>query len=91
MTMLVGKQAPDFTSACVMPNNIIKDDFNFYDYIKGKIAVLFFWPADFTFVWFTDGQGWNSARHNLEETFDVLEHIYNINDMENGIISQIMK
>lgn len=50
MTMLVGKQAPDFTSACVMPNNIIKDDFNFYDYIKGKIAVLFFWPADFTFV-----------------------------------------
>lgn len=47
--------------------------------------------ADFTFVWFTDGQGWNSARHNLEETFDVLEHIYNINDMENGIISEIMK
>ena len=47
--------------------------------------------ADFTFVWFTDGQGWNSARHNLEETFDVLEHIYNINDMENGIISKIMK
>lgn len=45
----------------------------------------------FTFVWFTDGKGWNNARHNLEETFDVLEHIYNINDMENGIISQILK
>ena len=25
----------------------------------------------FTFVWFTDGKGWTSARHNLEETFDV--------------------
>lgn len=45
----------------------------------------------FTFVWFTDGKGWTSARHNLEETFDVMEHIYNIKDMENGIIDAIMK
>ena len=45
----------------------------------------------FTFVWFTDGKGWTSARHNLEETFDVMEHIYNIDDMENGIIRKIMK
>lgn len=42
----------------------------------------------FTFVWFTDGRGWNSARHNLEETFDVLDDIYNINDLENGIIEK---
>ncbi|GHU47308.1 type II restriction endonuclease MboI [Spirochaetia bacterium] len=40
----------------------------------------------FTFVWFTDGEGWFSARHNLEETFDILEHVYSINDMENGIM-----
>ncbi len=40
----------------------------------------------FTFVWFTDGKGWTSARHNLEETFDVMEHIYNIKDLENGIL-----
>lgn len=46
---------------------------------------------DFTFVWFTDGKGWTSARHNLEETFDVMEHIYNIKDMEDGIIDAIMK
>ena len=39
----------------------------------------------FTFVWFTDGKGWAGAKHNLEETFDVMEHIYNINDLENGI------
>lgn len=45
----------------------------------------------FTFVWFTDGKGWTSARHNLEETFDVMEHIYNINDLENGIIEKVMK
>ena len=40
----------------------------------------------FTFVWFTDGKGWTSARHNLEETLDVMEHIYNIKDLENGIL-----
>ncbi len=43
----------------------------------------------FAFVWFTDGRGWNSARHNLEETFDVMEHVYNIDDMENGIMGRI--
>ena len=42
-----------------------------------------------TFVWFTDGKGWTSARHNLEETFDVMEHIYNINDLENGIMNEV--
>ncbi len=40
----------------------------------------------FSFVWFTDGKGWNSAKHNLEETFDVLDTVYNINDLENGVI-----
>lgn len=45
----------------------------------------------FEFVWFTDGNGWKSARHNLEETFDVMENIYNINDLENGIILEVFK
>jgi len=45
----------------------------------------------FTFVWFTDGSGWNDARKNLNETFNSLEHIYNINDMENGIMTKIFK
>lgn len=44
-----------------------------------------------TFVWFTDGAGWKSARHNLEETFDVMPHIYNLNDLENGIIDEVFK
>lgn len=45
----------------------------------------------FTFVWFTDGKGWNDAKHNLEETFDVMEHIYNIKDLENGIIGEVFR
>lgn len=44
-----------------------------------------------TFVWFTDGTAWRSARRNLEETFNVMENIYNINDMENGIMTKIFK
>lgn len=43
----------------------------------------------FTFVWFTDGKGWHNARHNLEETFDVMEHIYSIDDLENGVIKKL--
>ncbi len=41
------------------------------------------------FVWFTDGEGWKSAKRNLKETFDVLDDIYNINDMENSIIQKV--
>lgn len=45
----------------------------------------------FTFVWFTDGKGWTSARHNLEEAFDVMDNIYSIKDLENGIIAEVFK
>lgn len=44
----------------------------------------------FKFVWFTDGLGWQSARENLRETFDIMEHIYNIDDLENNIISEVI-
>ena len=44
---------------------------------------------DFTFVWFTDGEGWKSARHNLEETFDVMDDIYCIKDLEDGVIDTL--
>lgn len=43
----------------------------------------------FTFVWFTDGIGWKSAKNNLREVFEVMEHIYSINDLENGIMKKI--
>ena len=45
----------------------------------------------FRFVWFTDGRGWRNAKNNLKETFDVLEHLYNIVDLENGVVSQQLK
>ena len=42
----------------------------------------------FKFVWITDGHGWGSARNNLKETFDVLENLYNIQDLSEGVIQK---
>ena len=43
-----------------------------------------------TFVWFTDGTGWNTAKNNLEETFDVLDTMYNIKDLDDGILDELL-
>ena len=45
---------------------------------------------DVTFIWITDGIGWNNARKNLEETFNVLDTMYNINDLENGVLEKLI-
>lgn len=50
MSVLVGKKAPDFTAAAVLPNNEILANFNLYEQTKGKNTILFFYPLDFTFV-----------------------------------------
>ncbi|HHX09106.1 MAG TPA: restriction endonuclease [Chloroflexi bacterium] len=45
----------------------------------------------FTFVWITDGCGWKGAKANLKETYNSLETVYNINDLENGMLSRILR
>lgn len=45
----------------------------------------------FKFLWFTDGNGWISARNNLKETFDVLDTIFNISELEEGVLNIIIK
>ena len=45
----------------------------------------------FAFVWVTDGQGWTSAKNNLEETFDVLDNIFNLKELEQGKLKEILK
>ncbi len=50
MGVLVGREAPDFTAAAVLGNGEIVDSFNFKEATKGKKAVVFFYPLDFTFV-----------------------------------------
>ncbi|MHA7835758.1 MAG: peroxiredoxin C [Algiphilus sp.] len=49
MSVLVGRQAPDFTAAAVLGDGSITEEFKLSDQ-RGKYTVLFFWPLDFTFV-----------------------------------------
>jgi type II restriction-modification system restriction subunit len=46
---------------------------------------------DFTFVWVTDGQGWISARNNLHETFETMETIYNLADLQRGAFKKLFR
>jgi len=50
MSVLVGKKAPDFTAPAVLGDGSIVDAFSLSETIKGKTAVVFFYPLDFTFV-----------------------------------------
>ncbi len=50
MSVLVGKKAPDFTVAAVLGDGTIVDEFSFSETTKGKYALVFFYPLDFTFV-----------------------------------------
>ena len=96
-----GKMEKRFDFVVKTPNMIYGIETNFYGSGGSKLNETarsyktLAWETEeidgFTFVWFTDGKGWTSARNNLEETFDVMEHIYNIKDLEYGIISEVFK
>ena len=45
----------------------------------------------FAFVWITDGLGWQGAKNNLEETFDVVDNIFNLKELEQGKLKEILK
>lgn len=96
-----GKMEKRFDFVVKTPNMIYGIETNFYGSGGSKLNETarsyktLAWETEeidgFTFVWFTDGKGWTSAHNNLEETFDVMEHIYNIKDLEDGIISEVFK
>ncbi|WP_405384036.1 type II restriction endonuclease [Phascolarctobacterium sp.] len=96
-----GKMEKRFDFVVKMPNMIYGIETNFYGSGGSKLnetarsyktlALETDTIDGLTFVWFTDGKGWTSARHNLEETFDVMENIYNIKDLEDGIITKIFR
>lgn len=50
MNSLVTRKAPDFTSSAVLADGSINDSFSLHEHIKGKYAILVFYPLDFTFV-----------------------------------------
>lgn len=96
-----GKAAKRFDFVVKTDNQIYAIETNFYTGGGSKLNEtarsykMLSQEADtidgFTFVWFTDGIGWKSARGNLRETFEVLDHVYSIDDMENGVMSIIFE
>ena len=95
-----GKMEKRFDFVVKTPNMIYGIETNFYGSGGSKLNETarsyktLAWETEeidgFMFVWFTDGKGWTSARNNLEETFDVMRHIYGIKDLEEGIINKVM-
>lgn len=93
-----GKTAKRFDFVIITKNCVYACECNFYSSAGSKLnetarsyktlAIESQEIQGFKFVWFTDGLGWKSAKNNLQETFDVLEEIYNINDLECGIINR---
>lgn len=96
-----GKMEKRFDFVIKTPNMIYGIETNFYGSGGSKLnetarsyktlALETDTIDEFTFVWFTDGKGWTSARHNLEETFDVIDNIYNIKDLEEGIVGKVFR
>lgn len=46
---------------------------------------------DVTFMWITDGIGWNTAKRPLREAFESIDNILTIQMIEDGILEQIIK
>ena len=90
-----------FDFVVVVNNNVYAIETNFYSSSGSKlnetarsykmIAQETKNVENFKFIWITDGLGWNSAKNNLEETFDVLNNLFNLNDLENEILNKILK
>ncbi|QNN61811.1 type II restriction endonuclease [Erysipelothrix inopinata] len=46
---------------------------------------------NFEFIWITDGQGWKSAKNNLRQTLESGVNVLSLKDLEEGILSKIIK
>lgn len=56
-----------------------------YELIANKVKNI----NGLSFIWITDGTGWNNAKLPLNETFYVLETLYNIDDLDKGVLNNL--
>lgn len=95
-----GKTEKRFDFVIYVNNHVYGCECNFYGSSGSKLnetarsyknlAIESKQVEGFTFVWFTDGIGWNTAKHNLEETFDVLDTIYNLKELDEGALDKLL-
>jgi peroxiredoxin 2/4 len=67
MSVLVGKKAPSFRAPAVINGGEIVENFSLEQYIGKKYVVLFFYPADFTFVCPTEILGFQKRLSDFEK------------------------
>ncbi|MCF7587784.1 MULTISPECIES: type II restriction endonuclease [Staphylococcus] len=95
-----GKTIKRFDFVIPYENKIFAIETNFYQSSGSKlnetarsfknIAISSESIPDFEFVWITDGRGWKSAKSNLAETFSIMEHLYSIQDLQNGALKKML-
>ena len=95
-----GKTIKRFDFVIPYENKIFAIETNFYQSGGSKlnetarsfknIAISSESIPDFEFVWITDGRGWKSAKSNLAETFSIMEHLYSIKDLQNGVLKEML-
>ena len=57
-----------------------------YESIANKVKQI----DGLTFIWITDGIGWNHAKLPLNETFNVLDTLYSIDDLDKGVLNNLI-
>ncbi|MCW6678498.1 type II restriction endonuclease [Anaerococcus sp. NML200574] len=95
-----GKTSKRFDYVIKTDNNIYAIETNFYNSGGSKLnetsrsyknlAIEAKNIEGFKFIWITDGFGWKSAKRNLQETFECMDLIFNINDLKNGILKEVI-
>ena len=95
-----GKTSKRFDYVIKTDNNIYAIETNFYNSGGSKLnetsrsyknlALEAKNINGFKFVWITDGYGWKSAKRNLQETFECMDLIFNINDLKNGVLKEVI-
>lgn len=60
--------------------------------VAGEFSTLFGLVKNDTtgFIWVTDGEGWQTAKRPLSETFNVVDYVMNINMIEQGLLEEIV-
>jgi len=95
-----GKTIKRFDFVIPYENKIFAIETNFYQSGGSKlnetarsfknIAISSENIPNFEFVWITDGRGWKSAKSNLAETFSIMKHLYSIQDLQNGVLKEML-
>ena len=83
---MIGKILPNMDKTLMKVNDKISGPSNNYNQFLAEESKK---VDGVTFIWFTDGLGWKSARKNLEETFNELPTLYSINDLDQGVLEHL--